>query len=85
MKHWNFPEKYSEIARQHHTVDFDLKNMMLCMVRLADLTCNKLGIGLKTDSSMILVTALEARELRLNDIDLADFEIYLEDTSVAKL
>lgn len=85
MKHWNFPEKYSEIVRQHHTVDFDSKNILICMVRLADLTCNKLGIGLKTDSSMILGTTREAKELRLNEVDLANFEIYLEDTSIAKL
>jgi hypothetical protein len=55
------------------------------VVRLADLTCNKLGIGLKTDSSMALVATLEAKELRLSDVDIANFEIYLEDTSVAKL
>jgi HD-like signal output (HDOD) protein len=85
MKHWNLPEKYSEIARPHHTVHFDSKNMLLCMVRLADLTCNKLGIGLKTGFSMALVATGEGKELRLSDVDLANFEIYLEDTSVAKL
>jgi HD-like signal output (HDOD) protein len=85
MKHWNFPKKYSEIARHHHTVDFDSKNILLCMVRLADLACNKLGIGLKTESSTALVSTREAKELRLSDVDLANLEIYLEDTSAAKL
>ena len=84
MKHWNFPGKYSEIARQHHAVDFDSKNILLVMVRLADKVCNKLGIGLKTDSSMALMATQEANELRLSEVDLANFEIYLEDASVAK-
>ncbi len=55
------------------------------MVRLADLACNKLGIGLKTESSTALVSTREAKELRLSDVDLANLEIYLEDTSAAKL
>ncbi len=85
MKHWNFPEKYSEIARQHHIVDFDSKNMLLCIVRVADMTCNKVGIGLNVDSSMALIATQEAKALRLSEVDLANFEIYLEDTGVAKL
>jgi HD-like signal output (HDOD) protein len=84
MQHWNFPEKYSEIARQHHIVNFDSKNILLCMVRLADLTCNKLCIGLNEDSSMVLIGTQEAKALRLSEVDLANFEIYLEDTGVAK-
>ncbi len=85
MKNWNFPEKYSEIARQHHIVDFNSKNILLCMVRLADLNCNKVGIGLKEDSSMALIATQEAKALRLSEVDLANFEIYLEDTGVAKV
>ena len=51
------------------------------MVRLADKGCHKLGIGLKNDPSIILPATREADELRLSEIDLANFEIYLEDTS----
>ena len=46
MQHWNLPEKYCEIARGHHTDEFDSKNLLLAMVRMADRACNKLGIGL---------------------------------------
>jgi HD-like signal output (HDOD) protein len=83
MKHWNIPDKYSEIARQHHSVDFDSKDILLIIVRLADKACNKLGIGLKVDPTMALTATLEANELRLTEVDLANFEIYLEDTSIA--
>jgi HD-like signal output (HDOD) protein len=85
MKNWNIPEKYSEIARQHHTVDFDSKDILLVIVRLADRACNKLGIGMKSDFTMALMATPEANELRLTEVDIANFEIYLEDTSVAKL
>jgi HD-like signal output (HDOD) protein len=85
MKHWSFPEKYCEIARKHHSIEFDTKNLLLTMVRLADMACNKLGIGLKTDSSIVLLATKEASVLRLSEIDMANFEIYLEDTSVANL
>jgi hypothetical protein len=32
---------------------------------------------------MALTATLEANELRLTEVDLANFEIYLEDTSIA--
>ena len=83
MKNWNIPEKYSEIARQHHTVDFDSKDILLVIVRLADRACNKLGIGMKSDFTMALMATPEANELRLTEVDIANFEIYLEDISIA--
>jgi hypothetical protein len=55
------------------------------MVRLADLTCNKVGIGLKENSAMALMATQEAKALRLSEVDLANFEIYLEDVGVAKM
>jgi HD-like signal output (HDOD) protein len=82
MQHWNFPNKYCEIARDHHTEEFDSKNLLLVMVRMADKTCNKLGIGLNKDSSLILSTTSESKLLQLSEVDLANFEIYLEDTHV---
>jgi HD-like signal output (HDOD) protein len=82
MHHWNFPKKYCEIARLHHAAEFDSKNLLLVMVKLADKACNKLGIGLSADSSTVLFATAEANELHLSEVDLANFEIYLEDTKV---
>ncbi len=82
MCHWNLPEKYREIAREHHTEEFDSKNLLLAMVRMADKACHKLGIGLGVDPSLVLSAAPEAGVLRISEVNLANFEIFLEDTHV---
>ena len=85
MHHWNLPEKYCEIAQDHHSEKFDSKNLLLVMVRLTDMACNKLGIGLKKDASIVLSATREADELQLSEVDLANFEIYLEDAHACLL
>lgn len=82
MKQWNLPEEYCVIARDHHDKDFDSKNILLLLVRISDMACLKLGIGLAKDSSLILSANEEAHHLNLNEIDLAELEIYLEDTAM---
>lgn len=82
MSHWNLPEKYSEVARDHHNEGFDHDNYLECIVRLADKTCNKMEIGLKSDPETVLVATEEAIALRLSDVDVAKMQISLEDSSV---
>lgn len=82
MKKWNIPEKYCVIARDHHLHAFDNKNYMLIVVRVADMICNKIGIGLHRDPSLVVSSTEEAHQLNLSEIDLAELEILLEDTSV---
>lgn len=82
MKKWNMPEAYCIVIRDHHKVDYDTKNYMLVLVRLADLACLKLGIGLAKDESLAISTREEAHLLNLSEIDLAELEIHLEDTSI---
>jgi hypothetical protein len=38
---------------------------------------------MKSDFTMALMATPEANELRLTEVDIANFEIYLEDTSIA--
>ena len=57
----------------------DPGKILLVMVRLANLVCRKIGIGLRTDPDMILVTSTEAGILGLSDITLAELEIAMED------
>jgi hypothetical protein len=71
-----------EVAQGHHANEFDGKDLLLVMVRLADKACNKLGIGLGEAYPLALVATPEARILQLYEIDLANFEIFLEDTKV---
>ena len=49
------------------------------MVRLVNKTCNKLGIGLKEDPSIILAATQEANLLSVSEVLLAQLEITLED------
>ena len=76
---WNLPEKYCHIARDHHAEDFDPKDSLLLIVRLADHACNKVGIGSAANPSLVLSALPEAKGLGLSDVDLAQFEIQLED------
>ena len=82
MKRWNMPEEYCCTARDHHTHDYDIKNYLLLLVRLADMVCLKLGIGLTKDDSLVLSAREEAHLLNVSEIDLAEREIFLEDTSI---
>jgi HD-like signal output (HDOD) protein len=85
MKHWNLPEKYAEVARNHHAEALDAENFLSLSVRMADKACNKMGLGLRQDSAVVLLATPEANELHLTDVDLAKLEIMLEDTQALKV
>ena len=80
MKHWNMPEQYCIVVRDHHEPTVDIKNTLLILVRLADLACHKLGIGLQPMPDLNLAATPEANLLELTEITLAELEIMLEDT-----
>ncbi len=82
MRQWNMPEEYCIVTRDHHRKDYDSKNYLLVLVRLANMTCLKLGIGLVKDESLVLSAREEAHQLNLTEIDLAELEIILEDTAI---
>lgn len=79
LEKWNLPEPYCVVCRDHHRKDYDTSNTLLILVRLANLACRKLGIGMQHDPNMILVTSSEAGLLGLTDISLAELEIAVED------
>ena len=79
MQHWNIPELYGEIVRQHHDETYDTSNALLLMVRLVDMACKKAGIGLHYDPSLVLATTVEAQALGAKEVVLAELEIMLED------
>ena len=80
MKNWNLPEQYCQIVRDHHADDFDSENYLLAVVRLANHTCNKVGLGLRQDEAIVLSATQEADLLGVSDVLLAKLEIHLEDT-----
>jgi HD-like signal output (HDOD) protein len=79
MQHWHIPEIYGEIVRQHHAETYDTNNAILLMVRLVDMACKKVGIGLHPDPSIVLTTTAEAQALGAKEMVLAELEIMLED------
>ena len=80
MQQWNMPEVYCEIVAGHEVEQWDHGNALLAMVRLADQTCKKLGIGVHADPTLILFASAEAQALGVNEIALAELEIVVEDT-----
>ncbi len=82
MKQWNMPEEYCVITRDHHEHDFDSRNDLLILVRLSNMACHKLGIGLKKEPDLELSASEEAQQLNVSGIDLAELEILLEDTAI---
>ena len=79
LQNWNLPEIYCEIARDHHLENFDSNDFLLVIVRLVNKACNKLGIGLNEDPSIVLAATPEANVLGLSELALAKLEITLED------
>lgn len=79
LEKWNLPESYCDVCRNHHRPDYDTTNIMLIVVRMANLVCRKIGIGLREDRDLVLVTSSEAGLLGLSDIALAELEIAMED------
>ncbi len=80
MKSWNMPEQYCKIVRDHHLNDVDQKDSLLQIVRLADMTCHKLSIGVSVTEEMDLASLPEVKLLGLSELALAELEIMLEDT-----
>jgi HD-like signal output (HDOD) protein len=79
MQHWHIPDLYGEIVRQHHAETYDTNNTLLLMVRLVDMACKKVGIGLHHDPAIVLTTTAEAQVLGAKEMVLAELEIMLED------
>lgn len=82
LRHWNLPERYSLIARNHHDEEPDKDDDLMLTVRLADKATNCMGIGLKEPERCVLAATFEADYFGLSEIVLAELEIKLEDSKV---
>ena len=78
---WNLPEVYKEVVTEHHDEELDTQNIVVALVRLANLGCRKLGLGKYPE--IVLPTTAEAEILRSEEISLVEFEIRLEDQCLA--
>ncbi len=80
LKNWNLPDIYCEVALKHHNEMAGDENVILLVVKLGNFACNKMGIGLSEDTSLLLAATPEAHSLGLSEVALAELEIKLEDS-----
>jgi hypothetical protein len=83
LKQRRIPEVYCRIARDHHLEPCDPADVLMAIVRLADLSVRKLGLGIHPDPSLVLATTAEAACLDVNEIMLAELEVMIEDNVLA--
>jgi putative nucleotidyltransferase with HDIG domain len=76
---WSLPETYREVVAEHHDDDWDRKNIVVALVKLANKGCRKVGLGLEHNPDLVLPTTGEAQFLGIDEIALAEYEVMLED------
>jgi putative nucleotidyltransferase with HDIG domain len=82
MSTMNMPEKYTEVVARHHDHDLPPENVMMNVVRLANLTSHKIGCGPKSTPDLMLTTTPEAMNLMVKDIPLAELQVELEESLI---
>ncbi len=80
MQHWNFPNMYSDVIRDHHLEEWNHVNKMLAIVRFVNMACHKVGLGLKHQPDKVLNLTMEAEVLDLGDMQITDLEELLEES-----
>lgn len=80
LQHWGLPSVYRKIVREHHGKEIDEHDTLLLIVRLSNIACRSLGIGLESESSLNMSATEEAHLLDVDDILLAELSIMLEDS-----
>ncbi|MDD2734928.1 MAG: HDOD domain-containing protein [Desulfuromonadaceae bacterium] len=85
MQHWNFPDMYCEVVRDHHAEEWDTVNKMLAIVRFVNMACRRIGLGLKHEPDLVLINTLEAEVLDITDAQIVDLEAMLEEARESAL
>lgn len=80
MRHLNMPEDYCSIVLRHDSNEDNSGNKVLInLIKLANLTCHKMGIGLKNEPDIMLSATNEAISLMASDLLLAELQVELEE------
>ena len=80
LQHWNIPDVYVDIVRTHHDEEYRENDALQSCIRLADMACNRVGIGVQPPSDISLAASVEAQRLRASEVALAELEIMIEDS-----
>ncbi len=81
LRQINMPETFAIVARDHDLPEFDPNNYVLVIVRMANLICRQMNIGLLHDPSLTLLRTPEAIKLRLTSSELDSVQKFLATTS----
>lgn len=84
MQHWNFPAMYADVVLNHHAEQWDPINKMLAIVRMTNMACHHIGLGLKHQPDLDLLATTEAEVLDLGEMQIAELEALLEDSREAE-
>ncbi|MCG8566296.1 MAG: HDOD domain-containing protein [Desulfobacterales bacterium] len=79
LSKWNIPEQYRNIARDHHIEDYDASDVLLLLVKTANMVCNKMETNDAEQDISGIASSKEADLLGLTEIGVAELEIALED------
>jgi HD-like signal output (HDOD) protein len=79
VREWQLPDDLAGAVGGHHEAELDGLELVVALVRLANLGCHKVGLGWVKDPGLVLPTTAEAQFLNLDEITLAEYEIMLED------
>jgi len=77
MQHWNFPEMYCDVVKEHHSEEWDTDNKMLAIVRFVNMACHRVGLGLKHEPDLVLMSTKEAEVLDITDPQIVELEAKL--------
>ena len=77
MRYLNMPESYCQVVAKHHDAELSDESVLVNLIRLVNLTCHKLGIGLKSDPGLMLSTTPEAINVMAADLVLAELQVKL--------
>ncbi len=80
LKEWRFPEVYQRIVEKHHDPIGDSTDIPLALVRIANNSCRRLGLGLEDEIDSTLELAPELAAVGANDLVIARLEVLMEDT-----
>lgn len=79
LRQWELPGPYIHVVEHHHDPEISESELLLGVVRLADLACNRLGVGLSPAPELVLANTLEAQVFRVPPLVLAELEVRIED------
>ncbi len=80
LKKWNLPDKYCQVAKEHHDKKFDTTNIPLIILRMVNKTCNKVGVSLNKETDGTTSVTAEASFFGFSEIKLAELELQIEDS-----